>query len=206
MTVTEIISIDKKRSRIVFEQDESIVLYNGEIRHFHIEAGRELKEEVFFQIQEEILKKRVKERALYLLKSMDRTEEEIRAKLKKGYYSTELIDYAIHFLKEYNYIDDRRYAKNYIRTYTGKKSRKNIQQGLYLKGISKETAKEAFEIFYDETENMEEKEMIYALLKKRKYPFKNADKKEQNREIGFLFRKGFEMEEILYCLKNPPKE
>ena len=48
--------------------------------------------------------------------------------------------------------------------------------------------------------------MIYALLKKRKYPFKDADRKEQNREMGFLFRKGFEMEEILYCLKNPPKE
>lgn len=206
MTVTEIISIDKKRSRVFFEQEESIVLYNGEIRRFHMEAGRELKEEVFFQIQEEILKKRVKERALYLLKSMDRTEEEIRAKLKKGYYSTELIDYAICFLKEYNYIDDLRYAKNYIRTYTGKKSRKNIQQNLYLKGISKETAEEAFEIFYGETEDIGEKEMIYALLKKRKYPFKDADRKEQNRELGFLFRKGFEMEEILYCLKNPPKE
>ncbi len=206
MTVTEIISIDKKRSRVFFEQEESIVLYNGEIRRFHMEAGRELKEEVFFQIQEEILKKRVKERALYLLKSMDRTEEEIRAKLKNGYYRTELIDYAICFLKEYNYIDDLRYAKNYIRTYTGKKSRKNIQQNLYLKGISKETAEEAFEIFYGETEDIGEKEMIYALLKKRKYPFKDADRKEQNREMGFLFRKGFEMEEILYCLKNPPKE
>lgn len=56
MTVTEIISIDKKRSRVFFEQEESIVLYNGEIRRFHMEAGRELKEELFFQIQEEILK------------------------------------------------------------------------------------------------------------------------------------------------------
>ena len=84
MTVTEITSIDKKRSKIVFEQEEPIVLYNGEIRRFQIEAGKELSDKVFFQIQEEILKKRVKERALYLLKSMDRTEEEIRTKLKKG--------------------------------------------------------------------------------------------------------------------------
>ena len=48
--------------------------------------------------------------------------------------------------------------------------------------------------------------MIYALLKKRRYQFEDADRKEQNREMGFLFRKGFEMEEILYCLKNPPEE
>ncbi|MDE7309315.1 MAG: RecX family transcriptional regulator [Lachnospiraceae bacterium] len=182
------------------------MLYNGEIRRFQIEAGKELSDKVFFQIQEEILKKRVKERALYLLKSMDRTEEEIRTKLKKGYYSTELISYAIDFLKEYSYIDDRRYAENYIRTCTGKKSRKNIQQGLYLKGISKEITEEVFEMFYDKTEDMGEKEMIYALLKKRRYQFEDADRKEQNREMGFLFRKGFEMEEILYCLKNPPEE
>jgi Uncharacterized protein conserved in bacteria len=206
MTVTEITSIDKKRSKIVFEQEEPIVLYNGEIRRFQIEAGKELSDKVFFQIQEEILKKRVKERALYLLKSMDRTEEEIRTKLKKGYYSTELISYAIDFLKEYSYIDDRRYAENYIRTCTGRKSRKNIQQGLYLKGISKEITEEVFAMFYDKTEDMGEKEMIYALLKKRRYQFEDADRKEQNREMGFLFRKGFEMEEILYCLKNPPEE
>lgn len=205
MTVTEIASIDKKRSRVFFLYEEPIVLYNGEIRRFHIEAGRELEEKVFLQIQEEILKKRVKERALYLLKSMDRTEEEIRSKLKKGYYNTELIDYAVGFLKEYGYIDDRRYAENYIRTYAGKKSRKNIQQGLYLKGISKETAEQAFETCYEEIEDKGEKEMIYALLEKRKYPFENADRKAQNREMAFLFRKGFEMEEILYCLKNRPE-
>lgn len=86
-----------------------------------------------------------------------------------------------------------------------KKSRKNIQQGLYLKGISKETAEQAFETCYEEIEDKGEKEMIYALLEKRKYPFENADRKAQNREMAFLFRKGFEMEEILYCLKNRPE-
>ena len=50
MTVTEITSIDKKRSKIVFEQEEPIVLYNGEIRRFQIEAGKELSDKVFFQI------------------------------------------------------------------------------------------------------------------------------------------------------------
>lgn len=206
MTVTQITSIDKKRSKIFFEQEEPIVLYNGEIRRFHIELDKELPDKVFLQIQEEVLKKRVKERALYFLKSMDRTEEEIRTKLKKGYYSAELINYAIDFLKEYSYIDDQRYTENYIRTYIGRKSRKNIQQKLYLKGISKETVEEAFGLFQEEMEEKGEKEMIYTLLKKRRYPFENADRKEENREMAFLFRKGFEMEEILYCLKNPPKE
>lgn len=206
MTVTEIAPIDKKRSRISFEQGEPFVLYNGEIRRYGIEAGEELPDRVILQIQEEILKKRVKERALYLLKSMDRTEDEIRTKLKKGYYNTELIDYAVDFLKEYGYIDDQRYAENYIRTYTGKKSRKNIQQTLYLKGISKETVEEAFEIFQEEIEEEGEKEMIYKLLKKRRYQFEGADGKEKNREMGFLLRKGFEMEDVLYCLKNRPEE
>jgi len=206
VTVTQIAPIDKKRSRIFFGQGEPIALYNGEIRRFGIEQGKELPDEVILQIQEEILKKRIKERALYLLKSMDRTEEEIRAKLKKGYYNEELIDYAVDFLKEYGYINDRRYAENYIRTYTGRKSQKNIQQALYLKGISREITEEVFEIFQKETKDAGEKDMIYALLKKRRYRFEGADIKEKNREMGFLLRKGFEMEEVLFCLKNRPEE
>lgn len=206
MIIADIIPVDKKRCKILPEHGEAFVLYNGEIRRFGIESGLELSDKVFCQIQEEVLKKRVKERALYLLKSMDRTENEVRTKLKKGYYAEELIDYAVDFLKQYGYIDDQRYAENYIRTYMGKKSRKIIQQSLYLKGISKETAEEAFELFEDKIKGEDERELIYTLLKKKKYHYENSDKKEKNRVMAFLMRKGFEMEDVMYCLRNQPEE
>ena len=66
----------------------------------------ELVQEQVEEIYHEILRKRIKERALYLLKAADKTEYEIRTKLRQAFYPEELIDYAVDFLKQYRYIDD----------------------------------------------------------------------------------------------------
>ena len=202
--MTDIISVDKKRSKILLEHREPFVLYNGEIRRYHIEKASEISEEMLQTIYKEVLQKRVKERVLHILQSMDRTEYEIRDKLKKGYYPEEIIEYAVEFLKKYNYIDDQRYAQNYINACKGKKSRKIIQQSLYLKGISKEIAEEAFELLEDNMTEGDERAIIYTLLEKRKYKYEAADSKEKNRTAAFLLRKGFEMEDIIHCMRNQP--
>lgn len=48
----------------------------------------------------------VRECALALLEFRDRTERELRRKLKEREYSTEEIDETVLFLKEYRYLDD----------------------------------------------------------------------------------------------------
>ena len=45
--------------------------------------------------------------------------------------------------------------------------------------------------------------MIYRLLEKKKYDYGQTDYKEKNKIMAFLVRKGFEMEDIQYCMKNP---
>lgn len=205
MIVTNITPIDKKKSVVSVEHGAAFPLYNGEIRRFGIENGAPLSEEILGEIYE-VLKKRVKERSLYLLRSMDRTEYEIRNKLKKGCYPEEMIEYAVNFLKKYGYIDDRRYAENYISASAGKKSRKIIRQSLYLKGISKEVAEETLQMFQGSGKEEEERSLIYSLIKKKRYDYENADRKEKNRIAAFLLRKGFEMEDVMYCLRNCPEE
>ena len=51
----------------------------------------------------------VRECALALLEFRDRTERELRRKLKEREYSTEEIDETVLFLKEYRYLDDEAY-------------------------------------------------------------------------------------------------
>lgn len=51
-------------------------------------------------ILKEVLFKRARERVLFLLKSSDKTEQELRRKLKDGGYPKEAADYAIDFLKK----------------------------------------------------------------------------------------------------------
>ena len=59
------------------------------------------------------LAKRAKHRALYLLERADRTEQELRSKLEKT-YEPEIVEEAIAYVRQYHYIDDKRYAVNYL--------------------------------------------------------------------------------------------
>lgn len=48
MIVREIIPINTKKSRIIFDDNESFALYKGEMRRLDIEVGREIDEEEYY--------------------------------------------------------------------------------------------------------------------------------------------------------------
>lgn len=60
------------------------------------------------------MKKKPLEYALYLLELRDRTEGEIREKMKRKEYEPEEIEKAVDFLKDKEFIDDERFVKRYI--------------------------------------------------------------------------------------------
>lgn len=202
MFITDIVSIDKKKSKVFIDDfEEAFPLYKGEIRRLKLETDTEVTQCQFFEI-DTILKKRVKERALFLLKSMDKTERELRKKLKLNLYPENYIDYAVEFLSKYGYIDDVRYTENYFRMHRNHKSRRIISQSLLMKGISKDILDNVLEEYNDESEENSEREIIYTNLKRKKFIPENEDIKDRNRIIAFLMRKGFNYEDISYCMKH----
>lgn len=82
--------------------------------------------------------KSARECALSLLERQDRTEYELRQKLKEREYELAEIDETLRFLKAYRYIDDAEYAGRYIRTYSAKKSNRRLRCDLERKGVAKE--------------------------------------------------------------------
>ena len=101
MKIVSITELNHKKSKITLQDGTVFALYKGEIRRLHLSEGMELVQEQVEEIYHEILRKRIKERALYLLKAADKTEYEIRTKLRQAFYPEELIDYAVDFLKQY---------------------------------------------------------------------------------------------------------
>ena len=55
MFVTEIRPLNKKKSRILFDDGEDLVLYNGEIRASRIKEQEELPDEVYEKLAGEVL-------------------------------------------------------------------------------------------------------------------------------------------------------
>ena len=193
----QISGLDKKRMRIFLEDGRSFVLYRGEVRRYSLEEGAELSAGQYEEICSEILKKRARRRTMHLLEKMDRTEAQIREKLRQGFYPEEIIEDAVAYVKGYHYLDDSRYAENYVRNQREKKSRRKIQMELMAKGIDRELAEQTLE---EECQRENEQELILKWVEKKHYSAQTADLKEKQRMYQFLMRKGFQSDDILHVL------
>lgn len=157
-----------------------------------MKAGRPLSEE---EKSGDI--RRARHRALHILERSDRTEQELRAKLERN-YRAEAVEDAISYVKQYHYLDDRRYAVNYLNSRGRVKSRRQVEQELlYKKGISKEILEEA----RTEAEPQDEREQIRRWMEKKQIHLETADPNELRRFYLFLLRRGFRSEDILSELR-----
>lgn len=197
MLITQISELDKKRMMIRTDEAVSFVLYKGEVRKLALKEGEELPAEVYEEIRSEILIKRARKRAMFLLEKMDRTESQLRDKLRQGFYAEDIIEDAISYVKGYHYIDDTRYARNYVRYQKERKSKRQIKADLLQKGVDRDVIDSAMESEY---EAESEQELILKWIEKRHYSMENSDRKEKQKMYQFLMRKGFRSEDILRVL------
>ena len=198
MIITNIEAVTKAKSRVYIDEQLAFVLYKGELSRYKIKKDEEISEETYREIIDEVLTKRAKIRCIYLLKSMDRTEYQLRTKLKQGGYPEEAVNTAIEYVKNLHYIDDNRYAQYYIEGRTGSKSKQQITQDLLRRGISKEL----IQSIYEQQEPEDETDQIRKWVEKKRVDLETADPKEINRLYGFLMRKGFQSSDISKVLRG----
>lgn len=191
MIVTEIVPVDKRRSKVILDEDFALVLYRGECNRFGIKEGEELSEDTYQEILKEVLFKRARERVLYLLKASDKTEQELVRKLKDGGYPKEAIDYAVGFVKEHRFINDEDYGKRYVEFNSSRKSEKQIQFELQRKGLDKEMIRDILK-----EQPVDEEAQIQAYIRKKRIDPKALDRKERSKVMASLGRKGFSYEAV----------
>lgn len=196
MVVSEIIELDKKRVKVHIDGEFAFVIYKGELRDFGIKVGQELTEASYQEIVGTVLPKRAKLRAMNLLQKKDYTEKKLRDKLSEGLYPKEIIDEAIEYVKSYKYLDDERFARDYINYQMALRSKTRIIQDLTAKGISKDVLMPIIEELYADDGGESELEQINKLLAKKHYDPENMDFKEKQKIMAFLLRKGFQMSDI----------
>ncbi|WP_022776729.1 regulatory protein RecX [Butyrivibrio sp. AE3009] len=200
MTVTDLVELDKKRCKVYLDGEFAFVLYKGELRDYGIKQNAEVDDESYRAITEELLPKRATKRAMNLLQKKDYTEKKLRDKLAEGMYSDECIDAAIEYVKSYRYLDDERFARDYIVYHMEMRSKNRIVQDLMGKGISKElTERLMLEIYEDEADVDVEQEQIKKLLVKKHYD-KDMEFKDKQKIIAFLLRRGYSMDSVRRAL------
>lgn len=202
MTVTQLVPYSQNRYKVFIDMEFAFVVYKGELRLYHIKTGEELAEESYRQIVEEVLPKRAKIRAMNLLKSRDYTVSQLKDKLSQGFYPENAIEAAIAYVESFHYLDDLRYAENFITCNAQSKSRRRIEQDLGRRGVDKDTIEKAWRSFEESGGDQDEEEQIRRLLEKRYYDDASADFKERQKHIAFLIRKGFDMSKIRKVIRG----
>lgn len=141
---------------------------------------------------------RAKKRALHLLERMDRTEHQLREKLKASDYPEDVVEEAIEYVKSFHYLDDERYAETFTRYKKENLSRQQIKQKLMQKGVSREIIEHAMDVEYDTDENVH----IRNILEKKHFSCEDADEGEFRRIYNYLLRRGFRSNDILKQMKR----
>ena len=67
--------------------------------------------------------KNARRKAMLLLEHMDRTEKGLSDRLRQAGFSAEATEDAMEYVRSYGYLNDLRYAENYISFRMGTKSR-----------------------------------------------------------------------------------
>lgn len=142
-----------------------------------------------------------RKKALRLLEQMDRTEKGLYDRLLRAGFSSELAADAVAYVKDYGYVDDIRYARNYILYRIHDKSRQKIFQELQQKGVSRQTIQYAWE----EAESQElpdERAVLRRTIEKKYEPGSRLDEKAMRRLFGYLARRGFHSGDIFSVLEE----
>ena len=142
--------------------------------------------------------KKARRRAMYLLQRMDRTEENLRQKLLNS-YPPDVAEEALEYVKSYGYVDDERYARNYLAYRIQSKSRQKLFLELYQKGVARQTVEDAW-AEVSALESVDEKEILRRQICRKYESGTKLDEKEMRRLYGFLARKGFRWEDIRQVL------
>ena len=137
--------------------------------------------------------KQAKQKALSLLNYMDRTESQLRQKLKEKSFDDKAIDAAVEYVKSFGYVNDVSYAERYILNRQTSKSKREIYAALYQKGICREDIEHAMESCY---EAKDEFAAICRLCEKKHFVADEATDIEKKRMYNYLLRKGFRREDV----------
>lgn len=142
-------------------------------------------------LEEELRYDNFKSRIVRNLLLRLKTEKDVRDKYSRYDDSDLYLERAIEEIKEYGYIDDEKYARLYIQDAIILEKRNSIfelKQKLIQKGVSSNYIYQAISENEEELNELEQK-----VIKKILY---NKRKKEEDKVISYLYRKGFNTRNI----------
>ncbi|MDP2941399.1 MAG: regulatory protein RecX [Candidatus Omnitrophota bacterium] len=138
---------------------------------------------------------RARDYAFLLLKFRQRSEQEIREKLKRKKFSPEIIRETVIFLKEKAFLDDQIFAREWISSRLKRPlGIRRIRQELKLKGVPDKIIQSEIE---QAGQDYREEAVVEAIAQEKAQRLKGLDPQKAKRRIyGYLLRRGFSPDSV----------
>jgi regulatory protein len=131
------------------------------------------------------------------LNRRERTESELRAHLEARELTEDEVQAAVTELTELGYLDDARYASLFVQDKRALEGwgAERIRRGLHERGVDRGLIEAAL------AAEAPEQELDRALeLLRRRFPQPPSDRRDRDRALGMMIRKGFDSELALDAL------
>ncbi len=133
-------------------------------------------------------------KAMRLLTARDYTERGLEDKLTRAGFQPEDVDSAIEYVKSFGYVDDLRYAMNYVRCSVGVRSKREIERKLLEKGVPSDLISQALTEEYSDDDA--EDELIRRLIRKKCRSLDQLDYAGRQKVLAYMFNKGFKPDRV----------
>ncbi len=197
MRVTEILKRRGHLYEVRFDDGTYILLDKQFLEDRCYKVGMEIDEEQADKDEAESDIIRAKNRALYYLSGSDYSRKGLSDKLKTAGFPPFAVEKAVLRMEELGFLDDVRFASRFAERCNEQcLSYRETVEKLVLKGVDRDTAKQAAEVF-----KQNETEKIKQLLN-RKYSAKLDGENGAEKVVAALMRKGFSVYDIKSALKE----
>ena len=192
MKITNIKQQIKRPDRysVYIDDKFSFALSETELLSQGLYSGQELTAEELATLKDDSVRDKARYQALGQVSRRMRSEWELRDYLKRKEYAPEVIDFAVSWLAEYGYIDDKKFADAWVRNRRLLKatSSRRLRQELRQKHVKDDIADEV--LAEDETD---EKQVLREVIERKRRQAKYQDKLKL---MQYLSRQGYNYSDI----------
>ncbi len=163
-----------------------------------LKVGQTVDPARFAEMQLESEKQTALDKAMTHVTACAKTEKQLRDFLVKKGFLPPVIEYVLERMRDYNFVNDREYAEEYIAFAAKKKGGRLIRMELRAKGISDEDAAGALEGLDEESQTDAAKQLLEKYLRGKDI----SDRAVQQKAYRHLLSKGFSHEAIKDVLRG----
>jgi regulatory protein len=192
-TIAGVEKVPRKKEYLLRLSDGSTLRALEEhLPRFGLAEGMAIGEDTLLEIAASYEYAKARESAMRLLKTRPRTEQELRRRFRSKGFAGKTCDRLIDDLKIEGLVDDRVFARLWIRekVVRAESGRRRIMSDLRSKGIDEAVVKEELKLNYDRDREIENARRV--ALKRLAKIQNPAEAGGREKTFSFLMRRGFE--------------